>query len=197
MSEPRAANAEEQARLDHLREQVSGMDLPEGVTIDFAFRDDEETIDEIAANEAAVFAHADGFSYFRGGQLPVLPAIELSGLDWLERAIRAGRTTCAAHGIGHQIDGLDVPLYASFQISIDGRYTPLMIWIPDAPKRWLEEALLRFVVVWPEGPDGQRAWMATGPLSPFPEGVVVPPRMGRNDPCPCGSGKKWKRCHGA
>jgi len=23
------------------------------------------------------------------------------------------------------------------------------------------------------------------------------PKVGRNDPCPCGSGKKWKRCHGA
>jgi preprotein translocase subunit SecA len=22
-------------------------------------------------------------------------------------------------------------------------------------------------------------------------------RVGRNDPCPCGSGKKYKRCHGA
>ncbi len=22
------------------------------------------------------------------------------------------------------------------------------------------------------------------------------PTPGRNDPCPCGSGKKWKRCHG-
>jgi hypothetical protein len=22
-------------------------------------------------------------------------------------------------------------------------------------------------------------------------------RPGRNDPCPCGSGKKWKKCHGA
>nr|PZN67334.1 MAG: hypothetical protein DIU58_03640 [Sphaerobacter thermophilus] len=21
--------------------------------------------------------------------------------------------------------------------------------------------------------------------------------MGRNDPCPCGSGKKYKNCHGA
>ena len=25
----------------------------------------------------------------------------------------------------------------------------------------------------------------------------APPRIGRNDPCPCGSGKKYKRCHGA
>ncbi|HKN47698.1 MAG TPA: SEC-C metal-binding domain-containing protein, partial [Candidatus Polarisedimenticolia bacterium] len=22
-------------------------------------------------------------------------------------------------------------------------------------------------------------------------------RVGRNDPCPCGSGKKYKKCHGA
>jgi preprotein translocase subunit SecA len=22
------------------------------------------------------------------------------------------------------------------------------------------------------------------------------PRVGRNDPCPCGSGKKYKQCHG-
>jgi preprotein translocase subunit SecA len=22
-------------------------------------------------------------------------------------------------------------------------------------------------------------------------------KIGRNDPCPCGSGKKYKRCHGA
>jgi preprotein translocase subunit SecA len=22
------------------------------------------------------------------------------------------------------------------------------------------------------------------------------PKIGRNDPCPCGSGKKYKQCHG-
>lgn len=22
-----------------------------------------------------------------------------------------------------------------------------------------------------------------------------PPKVGRNDPCPCGSGKKFKKCH--
>jgi preprotein translocase subunit SecA len=26
---------------------------------------------------------------------------------------------------------------------------------------------------------------------------VVVEKVGRNDPCPCGSGKKYKRCHGA
>jgi SEC-C motif-containing protein len=37
----------------------------------------------------------------------------------------------------------------------------------------------------------------------YDEGSVVPktvvraaPKVGRNDPCPCGSGKKYKHCHG-
>ncbi|HSV52656.1 MAG TPA: preprotein translocase subunit SecA [Burkholderiaceae bacterium] len=35
---------------------------------------------------------------------------------------------------------------------------------------------------------------SVGLASPF-AGVEVP-RVGRNDPCPCGSGKKYKQCHG-
>ena len=27
--------------------------------------------------------------------------------------------------------------------------------------------------------------------------VPAPPKVGRNDPCPCGSGKKYKKCHGS
>jgi preprotein translocase subunit SecA len=29
------------------------------------------------------------------------------------------------------------------------------------------------------------------------EPVRSGPKVGRNEPCPCGSGKKFKRCHGA
>lgn len=32
-----------------------------------------------------------------------------------------------------------------------------------------------------------------GPQTPF----VAASKVGRNDPCPCGSGKKFKKCHGA
>lgn len=28
-------------------------------------------------------------------------------------------------------------------------------------------------------------------------GAIAAPKVGRNNPCPCGSGKKWKKCHGA
>ena len=30
-----------------------------------------------------------------------------------------------------------------------------------------------------------------------PPNVTKPRKIGRNSPCPCGSGKKYKRCHGA
>jgi hypothetical protein len=41
-------------------------------------------------------------------------------------------------------------------------------------------------------PDEARAFAPTGPA-----GVELPVRaqVGRNDPCPCGSGKKYKKCH--
>jgi preprotein translocase subunit SecA len=32
---------------------------------------------------------------------------------------------------------------------------------------------------------------------PRPQTVVSGDKVGRNDPCPCGSGKKYKKCHGA
>jgi len=37
-------------------------------------------------------------------------------------------------------------------------------------------------------PQGQR------PAAPMP--IKAAPKIGRNDPCPCGSGKKYKACHG-
>ena len=30
-----------------------------------------------------------------------------------------------------------------------------------------------------------------------PEPPATSAKVGRNDPCPCGSGKKYKKCHGA
>jgi len=35
------------------------------------------------------------------------------------------------------------------------------------------------------------------PVSPGPEPPAAAQKPGRNDPCPCGSGKKFKKCHGA
>jgi preprotein translocase subunit SecA len=34
------------------------------------------------------------------------------------------------------------------------------------------------------------------PMPTKQEPIKVGPKIGRNDPCPCGSGKKYKNCHG-
>jgi len=36
-----------------------------------------------------------------------------------------------------------------------------------------------------------------GDGSDGPQQVVSGAKVGRNDPCPCGSGKKYKKCHGS
>lgn len=40
-------------------------------------------------------------------------------------------------------------------------------------------------------------WAPAEPVSGSGQArVFEPPRAGRNAPCSCGSGKKWKQCHG-
>ena len=43
--------------------------------------------------------------------------------------------------------------------------------------------------------EGQQQQAAAAPGRPQP--VRVEKKVGRNEPCPCGSGKKYKKCHGA
>ena len=52
--------------------------------------------------------------------------------------------------------------------------------------------------------DGLRMTGLKGSYTVRPRASTVPaeiqgdaPKAGRNDPCPCGSGKKYKKCHGA
>jgi SEC-C motif domain protein len=40
------------------------------------------------------------------------------------------------------------------------------------------------------------AWIFTRTLREGPVPIVSAPKVGRNDPCPCGSGKKFKKCCG-
>jgi len=44
---------------------------------------------------------------------------------------------------------------------------------------------------------GAKAALATGTVRAPSEPITAEKEPGRNDPCPCGSGKKYKKCHGA
>jgi preprotein translocase subunit SecA len=43
----------------------------------------------------------------------------------------------------------------------------------------------------------QEMRMVGGGAVEKPQQVIRREKVGRNDPCPCGSGKKYKKCHGA
>jgi len=49
----------------------------------------------------------------------------------------------------------------------------------------------------PNAAAGRGATTSTGPQPVAVQQRVVHEKVGRNDPCPCGSGKKYKKCHGA
>jgi hypothetical protein len=48
----------------------------------------------------------------------------------------------------------------------------------------------------PAGPDPRRLATNRGEEQKENVPVTAPDEPGRNDPCPCGSGKKYKKCHG-
>src|SRR5690606_9867741 len=47
------------------------------------------------------------------------------------------------------------------------------------------------------GPDPRRMQTNRGEEPAAAKPVSAEPKVGRNDPCPCGSGRKYKKCHGA
>ena len=53
-----------------------------------------------------------------------------------------------------------------------------------------ERALFRFE-------PAEKQWVFVDALDRVKTPIVKGPQPGRNDPCPCGSGKKFKKCHGA
>ena len=69
---------------------------------------------------------------------------------------------------------------------------------PPKPNRLtLLGAQLRASFGMPEPLDRTDTTFSPAPVTAPPEPRRVPPKVGRNDSCPCGSGKKYKKCCGA
>jgi uncharacterized protein len=68
--------------------------------------------------------------------------------------------------------------------------------VPESEERLTDEKLSEYTDLIPDVVQALRAyWMEHPVIMPLtPEGI---PKLGRTDPCPCGSGKTFKNCHGA
>ena len=89
-----------------------------------------------------------------------------------------------------------------------GRADGVQSWLDSLPARLASEGLdeqskavataaIQLVAGEPAGPDlGVDQAPAQSLKPPKPEPIRRGPRIGRNAPCPCGSGRKYKFCHG-
>lgn len=110
---------------------------------------------------------------------------------------------------GHFVASLDHPDHHheyDFEIEVMDFYEPGAQ--AERQERWQREAAEPEQLYWEPGSkppaSAPEPWSLEGePEAPAgyevtAKGTVMNPgKIGRNDPCPCGSGKKFKKCHGA
>jgi hypothetical protein len=133
-----------------------------------------------------------------------------------KRALHLLKAAYARNLISKQTNGsyyeylsrLDDPQYDrryDFEIEVLDFYEPEMI--AERQARWAKEAAEPEVLYWEPGTkppkNAVEAWTLEETFMPegYTKGaagnIVRDAKVGRNDPCPCGSGKKYKKCHGA
>jgi len=90
---------------------------------------------------------------------------------------------------------LDAALGAIVALTGDDTGTPAVSLVAeDGPPSVSEQRLDEFgAAIWAVY-DLRQLWRSLGPRT---EALRKAPEPGRNDPCPCGSGRKYKKCHGA
>jgi uncharacterized protein len=64
-------------------------------------------------------------------------------------------------------------------------------------ERFTHEELNHLVEMIPDAVLNLRAYWVKHPVEKKPVPPLRGPKVGRNAPCPCGSGKKYNKCHGA
>ncbi|MGH9434788.1 MAG: preprotein translocase subunit SecA, partial [Terriglobia bacterium] len=107
-------------------------------------------------------------------------------------------------GIGLRGYGQRDPLVEYKRESYD-LFEELMDRIEDESLRYLfllrtpeeEEAMIREYQRRKRREQAEMQMMGAGAVMEKPQQVIRREKIGRNDPCPCGSGKKYKKCHGA
>ncbi|MGH9432818.1 MAG: SEC-C metal-binding domain-containing protein, partial [Terriglobia bacterium] len=107
-------------------------------------------------------------------------------------------------GIGLRGYGQRDPLVEYKRESYD-LFEALMDRIEDESLRYLfllrtpeeEEQMIREYQRRKRREQAEMRMVGAGAAMEKPQQVIRKERIGRNDPCPCGSGKKYKKCHGA
>ena len=146
--------------------------------------------------EAAVFYATLVWAMFdrhHGGTLPRLTQQNLSDAETI-----VGRATAAVEGIG------ELPIHQRFSPVLAQAQPAIYAKLQELIEEDVREAAMApetATVIYPPTQVVIEAFDAalSGRRPGERQGTIVheAPKPGRNDVCPCGSGKKYKKCHGA
>ena len=90
---------------------------------------------------------------------------------------------------------LDTALHDIVALTEDDTHAPAMsMYIEDGPPSVSNDRLDRVAAAIWAVYELRQLWRSLGPKT---GPVRKTDDVGRNDPCPCGSGTKYKKCHGA
>ena len=125
--------------------------------------------------------------------------------DWLihDRADIALRNAIAHGTYRYEGIGQSIEFYPGGRESdpADKRTTYLLEFASECLDIYQSVRELAFLLYqthrWVLAADGQAPLPMPGDDEEAPPERHVPAKVGRNDRCPCGSGKKYKRCHGS
>jgi len=96
------------------------------------------------------------------------------------------------HGIGLRGYGQKDPL-VEYQREGYGFFQQLLMMVEQQVAQMITR-VIKAQAEANQNPAGQNVSLSGEALPPLPPGDYS--KIGRNDPCPCGGGKKWKKCHG-
>jgi len=132
-------------------------------------------------------------AFYEGARRLLLQTIDMFWVDHLEQMeYLRDSVNLRAYGqrdplVEYKKEGLR--LFKTLEMSIDEEARKLLVHVTSGAFREAENVRLREV--------HQQANVITNSGNADPVSATVTPegdRIGRNDPCPCGSGKKWKKC---
>jgi uncharacterized protein len=181
------ARAALQGRLDQILEDLSPdalLDEPDTLRLAplMGLWDDEarrKVVEEGHADEAQAQRLQTGALWAEG----FMRALDDFAADWPEPSRRDKRAAWCVEAVESIAILMVDPASEAFRLHV-GKH-----WKGDPPTRdELIDATLMAV-------QDLRVWWLDHPPPQAPRRVEREP--GRNDPCPCGSGRKFKKCHGA
>jgi hypothetical protein len=149
-----------------------------------------------AVGEAAVFYTTLVWAMFDRGHDATLPRLTQENLDAAEKIV-ADATTAEP--------GLDArPVHERVPGALAGTQPHIFAKVQELIAEDVKEAAMQeatAALIWKPIQVAIEAFDAalTGRRPGERQGTIVheEAKVGRNEPCPCGSGKKYKKCHGA